>query len=283
MLLEKLERADGFSDAERKIAAYILKRRENVLGLTIRELAADTYSSNPTIVRLCRKIGVGGFREFKIVLSSELERAAGVEKVDANIPFDGREEARAIAERIAGLTRSTVRDAYSLLDGAALDAAASAIGEARQVYLFAVGDSMIRAMSFQGKLLKIGRPVQISNFLQEQGYHASNAAEGDCALFITYHARQPEYLRYAETMRERGVRLIAVTADARGELAQRCGIVLPLPLDEEPAGKIATFSSQIAIDYVLNVLYSCVFNLRYEHHFRIKQDNQDYVERITRS
>lgn len=283
MLLEKLRRADGFSDAEREIAEYVLNRREQVLGMTIAELAAAAYSSNPTIVRLCRKIGVSGFREFKIVLSSELERSAGREDVDANVPFGLKESAETIAGRIADLTQATVREGAELLRGAQLDDAAGMLDSARQVYLFATGDSMVRALGFQGKLLKINRLVQVSNLMQEQGYHAYNASAGDCAVFITYHGRQSGYVEYAATMKKNGVALIAITANSEGTLAELCDLVLPLPISEDHMGKIATFSSQIAIDYVLNVLYSCVFNLRYESNFELKQAAQAYVERMNES
>ncbi len=282
MLLEKLSRAEGFSAAEQEVARCVLERREEILGMTIGQLAEAAYSSNPTIVRLCRKLGVGGFREFKIVLASELERAADTGEVDANLPFGMKQSAEEIARNIADLTRSTVREAELLLDGASLNAAASMLARARQVYLFAAGDSMIRALSFQGKLLKINRPVQISNLMQEQGIYAYQAFAEDCAVFITYRGRQPGFAEYAKTMRENGVNLIAVTADGDSEVAKRCDIVFRLPINEDPLEKIATFSSQIAIEYVLNVLYSCVFNLSYEHHFAIRQAGQAYAEQVER-
>lgn len=279
MLLEKLRRGEGFSEAEREIAGYVLERREQVLGMTIGQLAAAAYASNPTIVRLCRKLGVSGFREFKIVLASELERSAGIEDVDANVPFGLKESAETIAARIADLTQATVREGAELLHGPDLDAAAAMLDSARQVYLFATGDSMVRALSFQGKLLKINRLVHVTNLMQEQGYHAYNAGAEDCAVFITYHGRQSGYAEYAATMKQNGVKRIAITANSEGTLANLCDLVLSLPLSEDPMGKIATFSSQIAIDYVLNVLYSCVFNLRYESNFEMKQSGQTYVER----
>lgn len=283
MLLEKLRRGEGFSETEREVAGYVLERREQVLGMTIGQLASAAYASNPTIVRLCRKLGVSGFREFKIVLSSELERSAGQEQIDANKPFGLQESPDAIARRIAELTQATVREGAELLQGAELDATAAMLDNARHVYLFGTGDSMVRALSFQGKLLKINRLVQVSNLMQEQGYYAYNASAGDCAVFITYHGRQPGYADYAATMKKNGVGLIVITANSEGELAELCDIVLPLPLSEDPIGKIATFSSQISIDYVLNVLYSCLFNLRYEHHFEMKQAGQAYAERTNES
>lgn len=280
MLLEKLRRAEGLSGSEQEIAKFILEQREKVLGMTIRQLSEAAYASNPTVVRLCRKLGVSGFRELKIVLASEFERTAGRETVDANLPFRTRETSQTIAARMAELTQATVREAGEMLGGEDLDAAATMLDRARGIYLFATGDSMVRALGFQGKLLKINRPVQISNLMQEQGYHAYNASAGDCAVFLTYHGRQSGYTEYAAGMKEKGVDLIAITANSEGSLAKLCDVVLPLPISEEPIRKIGTFSSQIAIDYVLNVLYACVFNLRYEDNFEIKQSAQAYVERI---
>jgi DNA-binding MurR/RpiR family transcriptional regulator len=273
---------DNMSDSERAIAQFIIDNKEKVLHMTIHQLARETYSSNPTIIRFCRKLGMDGFRQFKIVLASELERHYDeLYPVDVNMPFREKESSMDIARRISELSQQTLLDSSSMLTEKKLNEAASILEASRMTYLFAVGDSMIRAASFQNKLLKINHPVQLSNFLNEQGYHAFNASKEDCAVFITYHGGHADFIEYASMMRDKGVKQIAITSETAGMLAKLCDVVLPLPVSETNVSKIATFSSQVAIDYVLNVLYSCVFERQYDNNLKFKNDGDQYVKRIS--
>ncbi|MCZ3378201.1 MurR/RpiR family transcriptional regulator [Rhizobium sp. AG207R] len=58
---------------------YIAQDPEIVLGLSVAELAHNTDSGSASIVRFCRILGFSGFREFKIALSGEIERARALD------------------------------------------------------------------------------------------------------------------------------------------------------------------------------------------------------------
>lgn len=56
-LIDKLERQQDLTEAERELALYILSHADEVTGMGISELAERSFTSNATIVRLCRKLG----------------------------------------------------------------------------------------------------------------------------------------------------------------------------------------------------------------------------------
>ncbi|WRK54774.1 hypothetical protein SD457_07710 [Coprobacillaceae bacterium CR2/5/TPMF4] len=64
-IMTQLEFELNFSNSEKNIAKYILDNGENVLNLSIKELAKETYTSPATIVRLCQKLGLDGSRILK--------------------------------------------------------------------------------------------------------------------------------------------------------------------------------------------------------------------------
>ena len=72
-IMTQLEFALDFTHAEVEIAHYILNHGEDVLNLSSKELAKRTYTSPATIVRLCRKLGLEGYNDFKIKYSAELQ------------------------------------------------------------------------------------------------------------------------------------------------------------------------------------------------------------------
>jgi hypothetical protein len=58
--------------AEQRVADFILKHAEELIYLTVTELAERTQTSESTVVRLCQKIGYKGYQEFKIMLARDL-------------------------------------------------------------------------------------------------------------------------------------------------------------------------------------------------------------------
>lgn len=72
-IMTQLEFELEFSHSEKEIGRYILNHGEEVLNMSVKELAKKTYTSPATIVRLCKKIGLKGYNDFKIKYSAELQ------------------------------------------------------------------------------------------------------------------------------------------------------------------------------------------------------------------
>ena len=88
-IMTQLEFELDFSHSEKEIAHYILNEGEKVLNLSIKELAKKTYTSPATIVRLCHKLGLEGYGDFKIKYSAELQfDLAHTDRIDVNFPFN---------------------------------------------------------------------------------------------------------------------------------------------------------------------------------------------------
>lgn len=54
------------SDAEKKVANFILQWPSEISDLSIGNLSKRCWASEATIVRFCRAIGYSGFKDFKI-------------------------------------------------------------------------------------------------------------------------------------------------------------------------------------------------------------------------
>ena len=62
-ITEKMQDASQFTDIEKEVIQYILEHMEDVSTMNIGDLAKETYVSNATIIRICRKLGYEGFRQ----------------------------------------------------------------------------------------------------------------------------------------------------------------------------------------------------------------------------
>lgn len=65
MIKRRLLETEHLSSSDQNIAEYILKNPECILKCSAKELAQLVYTSSPTIIRFCRKMGFSGYPEFR--------------------------------------------------------------------------------------------------------------------------------------------------------------------------------------------------------------------------
>lgn len=263
-ILTQLTDMTNFTPNEKSIASYILTHKELMLQFNIQELAKATYTSHSAINRLTHKLGLTGFKEFSIKLAREFQQdAQNISNIDPNYPFALGESSLQVAKDIAELMKETIEKNFAFMDETSLSEAAHLLDQAKRIFIYALGDSQIRAKSFQNKLIKINKYVVITTELFEWAYHTINLTTQDCAIFLTYHEKSPIFLKAAQHFSREKIPFITITANHQSELAKMSTICIQVPNDETKHAKIGTFSSQIAFDYVLNVIYSCIFQIDY--------------------
>lgn len=235
----------------------------------------ETYSSNSSIIRLCQKLNLNGFKEFKIAFAKALEQRQQHPFVDYNYPFHVLEKPSELLRDIAALSVSSIETCCRELDPQILFKAAKLMDSCDNVLLYAIGDSMIRAQSFENKLIKIGKFLSPTYYRGELEAYSLCASPKDCALFITYSAASKSYVRFAQILKIKKVPIITITSNTASTLARLSTYVISFPDLEDRAGSIATFYSQISIEYILNVIYSMIYAIHY-------QDNNDKKAKIDR-
>lgn len=269
-LIQKISNTKDFSHTEREIADYILNHSDDIIHMTIEDLVRETYTSNASIIRFCKKIGMQGYREFKITFIQELEKRRNDNTyVDYNYPFHQDDSTNDILNHIAKLTNSTIDICYKNINAKKIHKIAEIISNSQNVYSYAIGDSLIRAMSFQNKLLKIGKHLINTSALRDETAYTTHTTNKDCAIFITYSASSSSQLHDAQILKKHGTKIIIITSNEESALTRLADYSLIIPNLENKFDSIATFYSQIAFEYVLNVIYSIIYGIQYsENHKR---------------
>ena len=268
-IIAQLTAAKRFNGTEKNLADYILKHKEKVLDLSIQQLANDTFSSTSTIVRLCRKIGLKGYKDFKIKLAAELQRHYNdISAVDPDFPFTENDSNKEISQKLLDIMQNSLQTTSLLLTDELLESAVKKILQAKKLGIFAYGDTYVSALSFQNKLMKINYNATLPLLSDESKFLASNFKKTDCAILISYSGRSKRTYHLARILRLNGCQIITVTADQKSEIAHLSDLILPVANNESEAIKISPFASQVAIEYVLNTLYSCLFVANYDDNQR---------------
>ncbi len=279
LIIERLKQQENFSMAEKRIAEYILEHLTDIPTIFIQDLAEKTFSSHSTIVRLAQKLGFSGFREFKDALAEVVyAQLHSSDEVNANFPFHPLDTPGEIAKKMADLTISTIRRSLIQLDEDQLTAAVDALMQAERIFLFARGDTQLRARSFQNKLIKINKfAIQAEEYVDTE-WNAVSITEKDCAFVMSYSGILHPYNKIMQYLKEKGVPIIFLTGNPDSSMVPFATHLLLMMQEEYDFAKIATFSSQAAFEYVLNTIYSVMYTKDYETNLRNLKENQELMK-----
>lgn len=270
-IMTQLEFELEFSQSEKQIARYILNHGEDVLSLSVKELSLKTYTSPATIVRLCKKIGLEGYNDFKIKYSAELQYdQRNKKRIDVNFPFSKDDEQTKIANNLASLTQEVINDTHQLIDFDVLNQIIDLLDSYQDIDIYGAGNSILAALSFQHKMMRIQRNVNVKTIPGEQIFMSYNSNPNRIAIVISYSGETSDIIRIAHVLKEKNTKIIAVTSLGDNQLSRLAYLTLHLDSREKIFNKIAPFSSQISMEYVFNLIFSCLFQRNYEENVRNK-------------
>ncbi|WP_027108770.1 MurR/RpiR family transcriptional regulator [Lacticigenium naphthae] len=264
-ILTDLKEKKRFNESEKQLADFVIQNKNDMIYFSIQELAQKNYTSTSTIVRLCRKIGLKGYKDFKIKLAVELQKEYNIPAtVDPDFPFNEDLTYQEIQKIILDLTTRSLHETYASLSAELVEEAVNMISGAHQLAIFGYGDAFLPALNFQNKMMKIGEYVQHTLLPGENRHLANNLTKEDCAIVLSYSGESKDTYFLTKILHQRGVKIIVVSAHRTSHIAQLSSLLLPITKSESSSVKLTTFSSQAAIDYVLNTVYGCIFVSNYD-------------------
>lgn len=264
LLTDSLKQQSNFSDSERIIANYILNNPQKIAEMNIRELASSTFCSTATISRFCKKIGVDNFSRFKLQLASELSSSGNTRRIEYNFPFLPSDTITDIKQTIKSLSLQTINDSDSFIDVELVYTAAKLIDAARQIDIYADGNSLVSAIDLHNKLLWIDKNSNLELIRGLQRLKASAAPSDSLAIIFSYYGTSEKSIHIVKTLKEKNTPYLLITGPKLNPLCIHARLTIHVPPVEESLYKIGPMSSRIAMTFVNDLLYSLLFSLHYE-------------------
>ncbi len=230
-ILSQIRRAKPqLTPAEQRVAEQVLARPRAVLSDPIAEIAKASGVSQPTVIRFCRSLGCEGLSDFKLRLASGLTGTVPVTHTKVN-EDDSMVE---LGAKVLGNTASAILQVRSQLNRETIDRATEMLMQARRVECFAVGHYGVVAQDAQFKFLRFGLPSSCYVEPRLQQLAAQVLGPGDVALIISSAGKLPELLEVADTARERGAQVLAITA-SHSPLVKKADVALLVDHQEDVA------------------------------------------------
>lgn len=228
MLAQISRMLDKLSRAERRVGEWIIAHPKEATSATLARVAEECGSSEPTVVRFCRRIGLKGFRELGVRLAESL--SASVSYVHRDVePDDASADA---VLKVFNASVQTLIDMRSSLSAMPIDETVAAMLNARQLAFAGLGASGHVARDACHKFFRLGTPcsslIDTPMILQ----FASIAEQDDVLVLLSHSGRWPEFAHAAKLATSRGATVIAIT-NPESSLATHATILFPCQVVED--------------------------------------------------
>lgn len=280
MKLEKrIELCDSMTPLESEITSYILNNKDVVMKLKIQELADTLFISKSAIHRFVKKIGFNGFNDLKVSIAKEdADLLENNSYINVNYPFQAKDNPRQIAFKLLELYEKAIKDTFEYVDLDQIKAVSQLIDSADVVDIYTHAHNSNIAENFQDKMLSIGRSVNCPSSFYNQRLTVLASDKKHVAIILSYSGKATFILPIVKKLYEKGVKVIQIGKAGSNYYSQYVTYHLSISDSENNRDRMSQFSSHIAMQYIMDVLYSCIYNERRKKNTKYIYDSIDYMD-----
>lgn len=251
-----------FTKTEKKIADYVIKNAEQVLFMSISDLSDACRVADASVYRFCRTVGLKGYQEFKMKLSLSLSNDDSAEKAkgDSAPQYMGLDY---ILDGILETNINTLKETRRLADFDSISEVVTMMREAKRIYFFGVGDSLLVAQIARNVFLRITNKVFCVEDPHMQAMTASMATEEDLIIILSYSGSTKDNVYVANIAKEAGAKVVAISRFLKSPLTSYTDVLLLCGSNEGPleGGAMGTKMSQM---FVIDVLFHEYYRRNHE-------------------
>lgn len=263
----------NFSNNEQIIADYILKHPYEILDMNTKQLCQKCYVSSATIYRLCEKLDLSGFSELKVKISNSIH---DYQRDDENFDFDFPvKESQTHYEIIQKLKEDYEKTLVSTVDIFQLEQlkyVVNAMKRAKYIDVYTSSGNIYFAENFKFQMKEIGVEVNVPFEEYQQRLYAASSDNTHLAIVISFGGRGILIETILKILNETKTPILLISSYEyqikNAEIAYR----LYISSYENHYKKISSFSTRLSILYILDVLYTCYFELDYQGNFEKKMN-----------
>lgn len=224
VMLNMLKYKEDLSMAERVVLDYLVENKGVLKNFNVEKIAEAAYTSPASVVRMCKKLGYKGFKDFKIdfILSNaKVEIPDNKEYYDVILAKDTNWGKTVIENNIRIL-----EETLKIHDPDALHLAAETIMRARRVLIFGKGSSYLVCKDLEMKLRRISKFAIAQGETHEQLVDASFLNQNDAVVFISNSGKTKEIVSAALLAKEKKAKIISVVKLGSSLLAELSDVIL---------------------------------------------------------
>ncbi|WP_196594264.1 MurR/RpiR family transcriptional regulator [Pectinatus sottacetonis] len=213
---------ENLTNAERRIADYIMDNPHTFIKQTVSDIASSTKSSEITVSRFCKKLGFNGLQNLKIALASGI-------KPSNNLNYQNIETTdsyQLIAGKIFQNITDGLNDTLKLLNFADVDHAVTLLSKAKRIAAYGFGNSATICKDIETRFIRFGIPVQAYSDSHQQFTSASLLNKNDVIIAVSHTGSSTELLESVKIAKQNAAKIIAITSYSNSALSKLADITL---------------------------------------------------------
>lgn len=256
----------NLSETEQKIANYFIHSNELLSRKTLEELSTEIGTSQSSIYQFVKKIGYGGFQDFKIDIarnfnyqpaSQDLNRMTGADDINPN------DTSLDIAQKVLQSNIYSLSNSIQFLTEELLDKVLAIIYSAKTLHFYGQGGSSIVAFDSFHKFIRTKyRCNYISDYHMQLSFVTKLTSE-DCVFIFSHSGQTKESINLARQTKKTPAKIIALTGNSGSELATLADEAI-IVLTEENLFRTESLASRISYLTVIDILYTNVMYHNYD-------------------
>lgn len=208
----------GYGDmrkSEQRAADYILGHLEEARELPLDQLAKRARVSQPTVLRMVRALGFGGYRDFRYQLVSELARNLSEADLTTR-PLYGYtlrpgERLEDIPGNMVAMAERMLEETLKNFSIRTYKKIVEVLRGARLIDIYSVENSEVTAQDFLAKLLYLGFSCRHFSDHYYQRISAGSLTDQDVAVGISYSGSSRDTVDVMRTAKKAGATTIVLT------------------------------------------------------------------------
>lgn len=235
---------------EGKVANHVLAQKDIDGAISLRDVARGAGVSDAMVVKVAKKLGFTGFRDFRQgLINYNNSETAGL-----HADISASDTSAQIIQKVFRTSIQALEETFAILDVAAFEGAADALHQARQRDFYGVGGSAQIARDVAHKFLRIGLRASVFDDAHMMMMSAALLGPGDVAVGFSHSGKTTAVLEPLELARRNGAKTIAITNYAGSPAARAADFVLCSTAQNSPLlGENAT--ARIAQLNILDALF----------------------------
>lgn len=264
---------DSLYDAEKKVADYVIAHLDEVIEMSVSELASNCDASQATVMRFCKKVGCTGFYQLKIKLAGELKEQKD-QTVSNEISLDNVEQS------VQNIMVNKVEELKATFDNINPDEFKKIIDmilNAGMIEFAAMGNTIPIAMDGAYKFNQLGLQAISSTVWESQAAFARTLKQGDVLFAISASGASRRLLDIVNIAKQNGAITIAVTNQHKSPLAEACDHILLTATRENVFHNQVSFTRMAAMA-LIDSLFLFLFSTKRDSFQNVAAHEQSVAE-----
>jgi DNA-binding MurR/RpiR family transcriptional regulator len=235
--------------------------------MTSEQLAKSAYTSKATVVRLCQKLGLHGYQEFRLKLVAEINQNNRINRLLANEPITNASSYMDIMQTLPLLYDKAITNTRLSLDKNCMNRINNSLKNLDCINIYGTGISYMLAQSAAFKFSTLG--IDCSAYESINAHALSAKKEKKTISFlISFTGANRTVTRIAEYLKQSTNNyIVGIVGPHHEDIQQWCDELIEIP-NRDSLLSLDIITSFTATNYILDIFFSIILANNYDAHVK---------------